>query len=60
MGEDEVETAWESDVCVNGEEHDPDPRTMKPVENEWIVDIWCRRCGKAGSVAIEPGEILWE
>lgn len=45
-------------------DHEPDPTTIAPADGtgrnrgtDWIIDVNCRKCGRSGSVRIDPTDI---
>ena len=50
------------DVCEESPTklHEADPRSFVQADDcDWIVDVYCKHCGRSGSVAIEPEEVQW-
>jgi len=56
------------DFCPESEDHkhQPDPRSIAPADGagrnrgtDWIVDVTCLKCGRNGSVSIDPKDIQW-
>ena len=45
-------------ACVKPCQHEPDPTSIRPADAmEWVVDIWCRKCGVSGSMRIDPKDV---
>jgi len=45
-------------------EHEPDPSDIRPADGagynrgtDWIVDVSCRKCGRSGSMRIDPAAV---
>jgi hypothetical protein len=40
--------------------HEADPQSFVQADDcDWIVDVYCKHCGRSGSAAIEPEEVQW-
>lgn len=48
------------EVCIDGDEHTPDPQTVAQAQGVfWVVDVRCSKCGRLGSVPVQPADIQW-
>ena len=48
--------------CPKSEDgmHVPDPESQAVAPGaDWIVYVWCSRCGTSGSMATDPASIMW-
>jgi hypothetical protein len=46
--------------CDDGGEHEPDGMSFAKADGtEFVVDVWCKKCGQSGAVAIDPKDIDW-
>ncbi|MDA4132205.1 MAG: hypothetical protein OK454_03655 [Thaumarchaeota archaeon] len=51
-----MSTEPEDEEC----EHEADGMSLKQADGtEFTVDIWCKKCGSSGSVAIDIEDIDW-
>lgn len=57
-----------NDYCPKSSDHNhvPDPASFTPADGagrnrgtDWIVDVRCSKCGRSGSVVINPDAIQW-
>lgn len=44
--------------------HEPDPADIKPADGagrdrgtDWILDVTCKKCGRSGSIRIDPADV---
>jgi hypothetical protein len=43
----------------DGEEHELDAFNAVARADELVIDVYCKHCGRSGSVTINPKDVLW-
>ena len=48
-------------------QHEPDPASLQPADGagrscgtDWIIDVWCIKCGRSGSLQIDPQDLNFD